>query len=438
MSLTLSLIAVAQLTGAAFALPTFDQPQRSGTRAPGDAAVIIGLEDYAFVPPVPYAKRDAHAVYDLLVYTRGIPTSNVRLLEAGGREQIVAAVEDAAKLVGPNGTLWVYFAGHGAASAGDGKRLLLGDDVRQDPSAFDARAVSLDEITAIAGTRPVRLLIDACYSGMGRAGAEIAPGKRFAVPSYAQPVTGDQLFWTAASGDQLSGPLDPAQHGAFTYLMVGAMRGWADGQIDGKRDGKVTAEEADLFVRAGLRTLQITNQTPTLESTSASSVVLSSGRLESTPELKLVRSAPSAPSPPSREVQPPEEAPIARPRAGGGGGGARAGGDQVVGRDIPADPRNKAEVRQVLNRIVSECRSLNEGGAHVNWSIRAAVKKGQSKGINISAGLGGMAVMFSPSGQGRLRCITSSVRTTVWAQRANGRPIPNTRISATVDERRVK
>ena len=49
-------------------------------RAPDDAAVVIGIEDYAFLPDVPFAERDAQAVSDLLVYTIGVPADRVRVL----------------------------------------------------------------------------------------------------------------------------------------------------------------------------------------------------------------------------------------------------------------------------------------------------------------------------------------------------------------------
>src|SRR5687768_16231294 len=120
----------------ALAAPDIDTPLRTGATAPADTAVVIGIEDYAFVPDVPYAQRDAKAFYDLLVYTIGVPSSRVRLLDHGaGKEQIVEAVAAAGAEVGAGGTVWVYFAGHGAADPSTGARLLLGDDVRQDPSA---------------------------------------------------------------------------------------------------------------------------------------------------------------------------------------------------------------------------------------------------------------------------------------------------------------
>lgn len=53
-------------------------------------------------------------------------------------------------------------------------------------------------------------------------------------------------------------------HGAFTYLSLGALRGWADGALDGAPDGVVTAGEAARYVERGLLELGIPGQQPVL------------------------------------------------------------------------------------------------------------------------------------------------------------------------------
>jgi hypothetical protein len=281
-------------------LPDIDVPLKTGARAEKDAAVVVGIEDYLRIPDVPYAQRDAKAMYDFLVYTRGVPASRVRLLDAGAsREQIADAVRQAGVSVAAGGTVWVYFAGHGAADPSTGERLLLGDDVRSDPAAFSARGVPLSELKALAqkGGGTVNLLVDACYSGVGRGGQELVAGKRFAVPVRPPAPTSTALEWNAASADQMSGPLEAARHGAFTYFAVGAMRGWADGQLDGKRDGKVTAEEANLYVADALRAVQITTQKPELAVASAPARVLSSaGEVAPTLTASVAAVPSSAPS----------------------------------------------------------------------------------------------------------------------------------------------
>jgi len=247
-------------------LPDLDDPLRTGARAPHDAAVVVGLSDYLFLPDVAFADRDATLVRDWLVSTRGVPSDRVRVLTAGSREQIVAAVEAAGRDTSEGGTVWLYFAGHGVASPQSGHRLLLGDDTRQAPEAFDARGVELDALSSLASASGARVVtwVDACFNGTGRDGQAVVSGTRFAVPDW---VTGDregQLSWAAAGPDQFARPLEGVRHGAFTWLSVGALRGWADGEIDGARDGIVTGAEATLFVDRALERIGLPDQDPVL------------------------------------------------------------------------------------------------------------------------------------------------------------------------------
>ena len=44
---------------------------------------MIGIEDCFVLPDVPHAARDAAAFYRFLVYTRGVPSARIRLLDKG-------------------------------------------------------------------------------------------------------------------------------------------------------------------------------------------------------------------------------------------------------------------------------------------------------------------------------------------------------------------
>ena len=277
------------LSFALSATPDIDNPLKTGATARYDAALVISIEDYAFIPDVPYAKRDGEAFYNFLVYTRGIPSDRVKLLTGPNREQILREAEALSKEVGNQGTFWVYFAGHGAASTTTGERILLGVDVMNDPQVFQDRAVDLSALRNSAkDAGKIMLVLDTCYAGVGRSGSELIAGPRFAVPAYASASASTVAEWNAASANQLSGPLEPAEHGAFTYFVVGAMRGWADGEVTGQADGVVTLNEAELYVSRALRTAVDRTQEPELVAQSAGDWVLSSGRLENGPELSAM------------------------------------------------------------------------------------------------------------------------------------------------------
>lgn len=253
------------------ALPDIGARYVGATAHPEDAAIAIGLEDYFRIPDVPYARADAEAFATWATYTHKIPSDRVEQVTSGGREYLLAAADRAGERVGPNGTVYLYFSGHGAAHPETGDRLLLGDDVAPDATGFAARGVTVKELAerASAGGGKVLLLLDTCYAGTGRGGEQLAAGLRFAVPAYVRHAP-KVAEWTAAQPSELSGPLDEAEHGAFTYFALGALRGWADGEL-GARDGKVTAEEANLYVQRALRAHGVLQQRPVFTSDGAAS-----------------------------------------------------------------------------------------------------------------------------------------------------------------------
>ena len=115
----------------------------SGQRHTADTAVVVGISDYLVLPDVPYADRDADAFVNWLVYPRGVPLDRVHQLKAASKEHIEKAVQRAGQDVEEGGTVWVYFAGHGAADPSTTERILLGDDTRSDTTSFTGRGVAV-------------------------------------------------------------------------------------------------------------------------------------------------------------------------------------------------------------------------------------------------------------------------------------------------------
>ncbi len=242
-------------------LPSIDTPLRTNQQASHDAAVVIGVEDYPLLGEtfhVPYAARDADSFEQFLIYTRGIPPKNVHRLSAKStKEEIEAAFSEAAKEA--SDMLWFYFAGHGAAHPKTHDQQLLAADTPQDARFQAARMVSLSNLQAIADKSSAKqsiFVIDACAE---------ETGQRFVAPvSLAVQPESQNVLWMAAKFGQRSGSIDQAQHGAFTYALLGALRGWADGEVSGRRDGQVTLEEAHQYVVRALKELNIRSQEPEL------------------------------------------------------------------------------------------------------------------------------------------------------------------------------
>lgn len=352
--------------------PSIDTPLRTGAKSPGDAAVVIGIERYPLLGrDVPFAEADARVVADSFTYTRGIPLGRILLLTGETtREDIVAAVKDLGAQVGAGGTLFVYFAGHGAAFGQ--ARTLLGADVKSSADSFGARGVATTEISRLgaAGGGRVVMLVDACFGGAGRDGLELLPGTRWAVP-----VEPDAGQWAATAENQAAAPLTEAGHGLFTYLAVGAMRGWADGELSGTRDGAVTADEAQAWVVSALRTMGRTKQTPKL-SADLDGFMLTHGVVETVDLAALTAFRPTSPA--ATTAPPAPAAAAARPVAAAASGS----GFGDLNLDVSAKVRQQACDQEALRlgEATREARLRAEadraaGEARSAWSKLSAQAK---------------------------------------------------------------
>ncbi len=300
--------------------PDLLKPPRQEVEARGgDRAVVIGVAEYAFLPQVSFAARDAEAFMVMAQSSLGLSRPQIDLLDTLGettRESILSAVEDAGRSAGPEDTVWIYFAGHGGVDPQDGERLLLGDDTRSTVGSFGSRGVRVEELEALAtsGGARVVVLLDACYNGRVRGGEamDIEQG-RFAVPNYEAARRSGSVVLSAAAPTEIAMPLESAEHGAFTYFAVGALRGWADGAgAGGVRDGRVTAGELQAYIAASLRVPEVRDQTPTLDGDGGA--VLSLGREGGPPQETWKVSAPKQEA---AIALPPEPRPQRQPRVSG-------------------------------------------------------------------------------------------------------------------------
>jgi formylglycine-generating enzyme required for sulfatase activity len=238
-----------------------------------DAALIVGAEHYAFVAPVPGARANAVAWHEYLTSGRGVPVERVHLLQdqEATREKLLRFLTEASREVLPGGTLWVVFIGHGAP-APDGKDgLLVGIDAQQEADSLVARSLRrselLERVSKSTGGRAV-VVLDACFSGRAADGKPLVPGLQPLVvtafrPAPAEPTQRARLaVLTAAAGNEFAGPLPGSGRPAFSYLVLGGLRGWAD--ADG--NGTVTAAELHAYATRVLRSLLTDrSQTPSFD-----------------------------------------------------------------------------------------------------------------------------------------------------------------------------
>ena len=279
--------------------PDLSQPPPEEGGGSHDAALIVGITDYVDVPDVPGAVTNADDWYAWLKRTRGLPLGSAVVLRNrdATRETILMEAALAAERVKAGGTLWFVFIGHGAPSRSGNDGLMLGRDVQQTAASVYARGVAqseLLEVLAQGEQEHTIAVLDTCFSGRGSYGDALVNGLQPLVPNYGTQ-SAEATLLTAGSGDEFSGPLPGVARPAFSYLVLGALRGWGD--LDS--NGSVTAIEAVDYARGALVELvRDRRQTPQIHG-AESDIVLSHGR-EGGPDLAamvLVGSVPSGGSP---------------------------------------------------------------------------------------------------------------------------------------------
>ena len=252
------------------ALPDVRRPVQ-GQATEGSAshyAVVIGNGRYANIGrPLPSAEADAQALSDAFHHALQIPRDRIDAgnLHVGVRE-MTAALTRAGEATGPGDIVWVYYTGYGAAHPTSGDRMFLADEVRAATSGVDVADYGLPlpdaRRLATAGGAKVIFIVDADYSGLGRDGEPITEGPHIMRVANQTPSVGT-VQWSAASAGAWATDLPGTSHGAFSYLLLGALRGWADG-VGGERDGRVTLAEAHAYIGEALGELGVPRQQPEL------------------------------------------------------------------------------------------------------------------------------------------------------------------------------
>lgn len=270
--------------------PDLSSPPKATGGGEKDAAVIVGVEKYAFVEEVPGAKDNANAWQAYLTDTLRVPPEKVALLrdDDATNDEIRQAAVDKASQVEPGGTLWFVFIGHGAPSKDGKDGLLVGVDAQRKTESVYKRSLSRNELLGLLAKgkqEKTVVLIDACFSGKAPSGRDLVASMQPLVPMLDLPQDLDKrsILLTAARSNQFAGSLPKAAkpRPAFSYLALGALRGWA---ADAK--GRVTSLGIVEYAKKALSLAHDRAQTPELVAGSPGSV-LGWGR-ESPPDLAKI------------------------------------------------------------------------------------------------------------------------------------------------------
>jgi hypothetical protein len=140
--------------------------------------------------------------------------------------------------------------------------------------SIESRSLRRSELLQrLSGSRArhVRVFLDACFSGRAPSGTQLVSGLQpLVVISKLPSIDPRTVLLTAARSNEYAGPLPGSSRPAFSYLALGALRGWADRN----RDRRIHAGELLDYVRDTLQaTVHGRHQTPTLVGSRDSALV---------------------------------------------------------------------------------------------------------------------------------------------------------------------
>ena len=207
---------------------------------PNRWGLVIGIENYANLPSVDYAKKDALLVRDYFTKILGIPQENLILLsdEKATKSAITGNIkEHLPKNLEKDSTLYIYFAGHGAPDIDKGDAYLIpydGDMRYITQSGYKLKDFYQD-ISSLDINRTY-VFLDSCFSGSSARGEKmLLAGARPALIHVEDvAVASDKVIsLTASKGGQISNSYKEMEHGLFTYYLLSGLRGLADTNNDG-------------------------------------------------------------------------------------------------------------------------------------------------------------------------------------------------------------
>ena len=265
------LLAMSAATLAAEPAPTWpdlSNPPATTKDGAQDAAVIVAIEDYAYVADVPGA-RDNGGDWARYLNSRGVPLGKVhKLFDASANPKaILRHATEAAQQVGPDGRLWFVFIGHGAPSRDGKDGLLVAAGASADADGIYDNSVSRTELLGALGSGrsdDVFVVLDACFSGQTGPGQPLVTGLQPLIPTSDFTTTAATVL-TAAGPGQFTGALAGEARPAFSYLVLGGLYGWADDPAyTGDGDGQIRASELVAYAQTALDSTGSSTQEPSL------------------------------------------------------------------------------------------------------------------------------------------------------------------------------
>jgi WD40 repeat protein len=214
--------------------------------------MVIGINQYENEAlNLNYAAADAKGFKELVMSNSNKLYDRIELVtlynKEATRENILNKLSELSKTIKPNDVLFFYYAGHGSMIGNDfyfvpTDNVKLYSEEKLKKSGIAAQELQ-QLLTNIAALKQV-VIVDACQSGGGvEMLAQRGAGEEKALAQLSRS-TGIHIL-AAAGSEQFATEFTELGHGLFTYVLLEALSGKADGA---PKDGKITIYELKSYL----------------------------------------------------------------------------------------------------------------------------------------------------------------------------------------------
>jgi hypothetical protein len=227
-------------------------------KRPHSVAVVIGIEDYKYLPPAPYASNDADIFTSYLKERFGVDKV-VLFKNSDAVGFIFDEIFDASNgelqksIIRGETELFVFYSGHGIPSK-DGRDIyLFPSDGKTE--MLEKQGYNINDLynnLVLLGAKNTTVFIDACFSGVSKVSEKIKIENLVAQkgvkinPKYIEPWQTNANFsvFNSSGLNETSLGFDPSKTGLFTYYVCAGL----GGEADFNKDRKITNGELHNYV----------------------------------------------------------------------------------------------------------------------------------------------------------------------------------------------
>ncbi len=231
-------------------VPSVNMPPRKQSYA-----VVVGIETYREkLPKADFAVRDAELISRYLTSVLGYPEENVilRTNENASLTDLIKYFEDwLPNNVERDGSVFVYYSGHGAPNLTTGDAFLVPFD--GDPTFVESTGYPLDRLYAALEKLPAKeimVVVDSCFSGAGGRSVIARGARPLGIPmENPLPPSRKTVVLSASAGNQISNTFEEQGHGLLTYFFLKGLQG----EGDTNQDGKIQLGELFEYIRPNVQ-----------------------------------------------------------------------------------------------------------------------------------------------------------------------------------------